>query len=322
LHYVDDLLEVTKLEAGRVEPEYADTDVARLARFVASHFEGVARTKGMSFVIEAPDALRAEVDDARLQRVLLNLLSNAFKFTPEGGQVRLTVREDTARERVVFEVADSGPGIPPDKREAVFNAYVQLEARTTRRFAGTGLGLSIARELVALHSGSIAASDAKEHGALLVVELPRRAPSGATVKPMRSGAPTELADEARSFVDEIRSATHGISGVSGRAGAPIVLVVEDNPDMSDALVEALSRSYRVATAFDGKEGLRKAIELAPDLVITDVMMPEMSGEELGARATTSPSRSRWRSSSLASTARSRGDAPSDASARSAPRSKR
>jgi PAS domain S-box-containing protein len=281
LHYVDDLLEVTRLEARSVEPEYEETDLARLVRFVASNFELAARAKGMTYVVEAPTSLQAQVDPAKVQRVLLNLVSNALKFTPEGGRVRLTLREDDARARVLFEVADSGPGIRKDEREAVFNAYLQHAGRTARRHAGTGLGLPIARELVVLHGGSVVIGDAPEGGASVLVDLPRTAPHGAKVKPARTEEPSEaVAAEARSFVEEIRRLPPDGKDLSGRAGGPIVLVVEDSPDMNDAICSVLRREYWVATAFDGEEGLEKALELLPDLVLTDVMMPGMSGEEL------------------------------------------
>ncbi|HVJ94999.1 MAG TPA: response regulator, partial [Labilithrix sp.] len=279
LHYVDDLIEVTKLEAGSVAPEYAESDVARISRFVASFFEVAARAKHMSFVLDVPPSLRAEVDPERLERVLLNILSNAFKFTPEHGRVRFGLREDEAHERIVFEVADSGPGIPVDKRQAVFDAYVQLEGRTSRRFAGTGLGLTIARELVELQRGHIEISDAPEGGTLFRVDLPLRASPGTRVEPSDDRSGVGMA-EARSLAEEVRPLPCVPEALSGRSDAPIVLVVEDNPDMNEVLCECLRSDFRVARAFDGKEALRSALELAPDLVITDVMMPEMNGEEL------------------------------------------
>ena len=282
VHYVDDLLEITRLEAGRVEPEYAETELAGLARFVASHFELAARAKRITCVVETPPSLQAQVDPAKLQRVLLNLVSNALKFTPEGGRVRLTLREDEKRARVLFEVADSGPGIPHGQRETVFNAYLQHVGRTARRHAGTGLGLPIARELVALHGGTIAIGDAREGGASVLVDLPRNAPSGAKVKPARDEAPLEaVTAAAQSFVEEIQRPTQAAANLSsGRQAGALVLVVEDSLDMNEAICDLLRDEYRVATAFDGEEGLQKALELLPDLVLTDVMMPEMSGEEL------------------------------------------
>jgi signal transduction histidine kinase/DNA-binding response OmpR family regulator len=281
VRYVDDLLEVAKLSAGRVEPEYTATDLPRLLRFAASHFELAARAKRMSYDVQAPEELWAEVDPARLQRVLLNLLSNAFKFTPEGGRIRVSLSVDDARERVLVEVADSGPGVPPDERELVFEAYRQRRGQARQLFGGTGLGLCIARELVTLHGGSIGLAEAPEGGALFVVELPRRAPPGTKVRPASTDAPAlASAAEARPFVEEVQPGPPAPADVAGPAGGALVLIVEDNPDMSATLRSALQRDYRVASAFDGKEGFRKALELSPDLVLTDIMMPKLSGEDL------------------------------------------
>lgn len=275
LRHVNDLLDVSKLEAGKMAVAYADTDLARLARFVAGHFEVLSGEKRIAFRVEAPEALLAHVDPGKVQRVLLNLLSNAFKFTPGGGSVRLTLRGTPGRVR--FEVADSGPGIAPDKREAVFERFRQLEGGATRRFGGTGLGLSIARELVLLQQGSIAIREAPEGGALVVVELPRSAPAGAPVRSEEEPAPS--ADD-RQLVEELRDRPSAPASASARSDGALALVVEDNPEMNRFIAESLSARYRVASARDGKEGLAKAIELAPDVIVTDVMMPEMSGDEM------------------------------------------
>jgi PAS domain S-box-containing protein len=278
LRHVNDLLDVSKLEAGKMALAYADTDLARLARFVAGHFEVLSGEKRIAFRVEAPEALLAHVDPDKVQRILLNLLSNAFKFTPSGGAVRLTLR-GTA-ERVRFEVADGGPGIPADKREAAFERFRQLEGGATRRFGGTGLGLSIARELVLLHQGSIAIDEAPEGGALFVVELPRRAPPDAVVRPevdVTAAVPAEL----QLAVEELRARPGAVAPSSGAAeSGALVLVVEDNREMSRFLSENLADQYRVAVASDGREGLEKARALEPDLILSDLMMPEMSGDEL------------------------------------------
>lgn len=275
LGHVNDLLDLSKLEAGEIKADYVETDLARLARFICGHFEVLSAERRTTLRVEAPDALAAQLDPDKVQRILLNLLSNAFKFTPLGGQVRLTLR-GTA-ERVVIEVADSGPGIPADKREAVFERFRQLEGSTNRRFAGTGLGLSIVRQFVLLHQGSISISTAPEGGALFVVELPRKAPSFAVVRPGAAVMP-EVRAELRQAVGELRVQTVA-PPVTG-AGDALVLVVEDNPEMSRFISDNLVDRYRVACAFDGKEGLARARELHPDLILSDIMMPEMSGEEL------------------------------------------
>lgn len=180
LRHVNELLDMSRLDAGRLQIAYARTDVARLLRFIAGHFDALADERRIDFAVQAPPQLCAEVDPDKLARVLLNLLSNAFRFAPAGGQVRATVH--VPRERVVFEVADSGPGVPADIRHAVFDHFAPPEVAALRRPAtGTGLGLPIAYDFVALHGGLIDVTDAPGGGALFVVELPRQAPRGVPV---------------------------------------------------------------------------------------------------------------------------------------------
>src|SRR5438067_1623708 len=153
--HVNDLLDVSRLEADKARLEYAEVDVADLLRGVAGHFASLAPERSISFAVEAPERLRAQVAADNLQRVLLNLLSNAFKFTPEGGRVRCSLRSDDPR--FVLEVADSGPGIPRERRDAALERFVQLVSGPARGFGGTGLGLAIARDLGEMHGGRIAA---------------------------------------------------------------------------------------------------------------------------------------------------------------------
>src|SRR3954454_7375088 len=151
LRHVNDLLDLSKLEAGQMEAHLAGVDLARLTRFVASHFEVLAEERAVRFSVEAPESLPAWVDPPKVQRILLNLLSNAFKFTPQGGAVRLRLRREGGR--AVFTVEDTGPGVPPAQREAIFERFRQVEGGTNRRHGGTGLALAIVKEFVGLHGG-------------------------------------------------------------------------------------------------------------------------------------------------------------------------
>ena len=228
--------------------------------------------------------LGAEVDSEKLKRVLFNLLSNAFKFTPSGGRARITLRlQDETR--AVIEVADSGPGIPVDQRELAFNAFGSWKGgnaplrghrtgpRQRPRFRGPSRGL-------------ISIGDAPEGGALLTVEVPCTAPLVAAVRPAEAesevGPSRQTLEQA---VEGLRKRTTAApeSAAPERvvpADGSLVLVVEDNPEMNRFIAESLMSRYRVITAFDGKDGLAQALASKPDLVLTDIMMPEMSGEEL------------------------------------------
>lgn len=277
LGQVNELLDASKLEAGKMAPAYAEVDLSELVRLTTSHFESLAMEQGTVFDVRAAGNLRAQVDPDKLQRVLTNLLSNAFKFTPVEGTIRCTLRRDAPSEAAVLEIADSGPGIPPEHREAVFERFRQLESKGARRFGGTGLGLAIARDFVQLHGGSIEISRAPEGGALFTVRLPLSAPPGTHVQ---QGRAISLLPESVQFaLEDLREAPISVRPVSEELGRPLLLVVEDNTDMNRFICSALVRDYRVEPARSGREGLAKALALRPDLILSDRMMPEMNGDE-------------------------------------------
>lgn len=280
LKHVNDLLDVARLEAGRLEAAYARVDVAALVRLTAAHFDALAHERDMRFVVDTPPALTAEVDPDKLQRVVLNLLSNAFKFTPSSGTVHCRLREARPGHTLVIEVDDSGPGIAPEQRERVFERFSQVDAGSTRRFGGTGLGLTIARDFVELHGGTIQIEDAPAGGARFRVSLPVAAPAGSTVRGDWQYDAEACDEQFSQAVDELRQRVDAVApqgpGTSGR-----VLVVEDNPEMNRFVCDTLQEAgFSTDMATDGREGLERALAEPPDLIVTDVMMPEMSGDEL------------------------------------------
>ena len=271
--HVTDLLDAAKLESGRMSLNFAPVDLARLTRTMVSHFDSVATEHHVTYLVEAPDVLPAEADSEKLQRVLLNLLSNAFKFTPDGGAitVRLSSRDGCA----VFEVEDNGPGVPADMRTAVFERFRQVDGETRRRYGGTGLGLAIVKDLVELHGGKVMLDDTPGGGARFSVKLPLTAPAGTV-----SGKTVAL-DEVidRQAIEELGIRGKAVDDLSTE-DAPLVLVVEDNADMNDFIAVMLRPYYRVITACNGREGLDKALASHPDLILSDIMMPLMSGDEM------------------------------------------
>jgi len=279
VNHVNDLLDTSKMEAAMLELDYSELDLAHVVRVAANNFETLALDRSVNLVVVAPDgAVPAQADAGRVQQVLLNLLSNALKFTPSHGTVRIELgptKNGVAR----VEVADSGPGIVPGRREEVFERFHQLDGSATRKTGGTGLGLHIARELVTLHGGTLGVDDAPEGGAMFVVELPVAAPPGTPVRAAGEGPPEQ--PMAVAALPEGRpAAATGTPADAAGDDAPLVVVVEDNPDMNRFVCDALAGSYRLRTAFDGKQGLALALALRPDLIVCDFMMPEMSGDEL------------------------------------------
>jgi signal transduction histidine kinase len=280
LRHVNTLLDASKLEAGAMRPVYAEVDLAALVRLGAANFDGLARERGITFHVEAPGPLPAQADAEKLERVLLNLLSNAFKFTPAGGRVRCALEGKDGSVRLVVE--DTGPGVPVDMREAIFERFRQAEAGPTRQFGGTGLGLAIARDFVSLHGGTLHAEEAPGGGARFVAELPLQAPEGTAVRAVPPVGAEALAAEGSVAVEELRGQAlrAPLPAAQAPADAPSVLVVEDTPDLRDFVARTLEREFRVEVARDGEEGLRKAEALRPDVLVTDIMMPRMSGDVL------------------------------------------
>ena len=277
LGHVNDLLDLSKLEARKMAVEYVRADLARLANMVAAYFDSLARERKIALVLETDNPVIGEFDAQKLQRVLINLLSNAFKFTPDGGTIRITARERIEDKHLVLEVADSGPGIPPEHWSAIFDRFSQIERGPTRNVGGTGLGLAIVREMVELQLGTVAVAEAPEGGALFLVTLPTYAPHGAPVN-----GDSEVATRANALATAaiVRKNVVSVPAEYGRVDAPLVLVAEDNPEMRRFISETLADECRVVAAADGEEALRRAIELRPDLILSDVMMPRMSGDAL------------------------------------------
>ncbi len=273
---VNDLLDVAKLTAKKMIVNYSDVDVISLSRSVAAHFESLSEERAIRFLIPELSNFSAQLDAEKVQRILLNLLANAFKFTPPGGEISFAVN-GTAHE-VCFCIEDSGPGVPEESRRIIFEPFHQASRVSIRGFGGTGLGLAIVREFVELHGGTVSVDSSDLNGARFSVRLPRRAPEGSSVL-KRSETPLlpvelHLAEELRATVPLERPDNASV------VNAPLVLVVEDNPDLAILISSILKGSYRLSHAANGSEGLQLAKELLPDLILSDVMMPGMAGDEM------------------------------------------
>jgi CheY-like chemotaxis protein len=300
------LLDISKLEAGRVELCYSELNFPDLIYRICAHFELQAANRLMTFEVNAEGSWTAQVDADKVERILLNVLSNAFKFTPESGLVRVTVKREEkselqSRGQIEIVVEDSGPGIKEELWGVIFDRFQQGEGGATRNYGGTGLGLAIVKELVTLHNGHVEVGHSQAlGGAQMKIHLPSAAPEGAHVisaiarnlstKPdMR----TRIADFARQTLSDLSShiapakPNHIPSSEQPTTDAKsLVLVVEDNPSMNQFIVSILEEHFRVISAFDGEQGLTRVIEHLPDCVVTDVMMPHMSGDEMVAEIRT------------------------------------
>lgn len=289
LGHVNDLLDLAKVDAGKMVPSYVRIDLAQALRRVAEQFHALAPQQQVLYVIAMPGRLDAEVDPGKIERVLLNLLSNAFKFTPAGGRIRCAL-EASVHDTFVLSVQDSGPGVPAEMRRTIFERFSQAASGTRRDLGGTGLGLAIAKELVDLHGGTIVASEAPGGGALFQVEIPLHAPQGAYVRDVLENAlPDTLPMPWRVIPVGPQATETGAGTAVARDGRPTVLVVEDNTDMRHFIADVLAADYRVVAAADGAQALARALAEPPDLVVTDLMLPRLGGDQLVARMRSEPS---------------------------------
>lgn len=270
--HVCDLLDAAKFESGHMTVECSRFDLIELARICVSQFESLANDRGIAVQVELPGMLEIEADSGKIQRILLNLLANAFKFAPEGGEVTLSVRQED--KQGVLEVQDNGPGVPVECRAMIFERFSQIESGPQRRFGGTGLGLSIVRQFVKLHDGTVEVVDAPGGGALFTVRLPLVAPAGTFLH----STPNRLDPLLTPFHKGNRQVATIDNTQDSSSGKALILVVEDNPDMNEFITASLRPWYRVVSAFNGQDGLDKALTHLPDLIVSDVMMPVMSGD--------------------------------------------
>jgi PAS domain S-box-containing protein len=276
LRHVNDLLDLSKLDSGHMQAEYVEADLAHLARLIASNFESMANERSIRFAVEAVDSLPGQIDPDKFERILINLLSNAFRFTPAGGCVQLRLRRSD--DRALIEVEDTGPGIRPEQREIIFERFRQTDGGSTRNFGGTGLGLSIVREFVGLHGGRVEVSTPPSgYGSLFQVELPLTAPEGVSVQ---SSSRQLDRDAIKQVVENSVPWDKARHETKVQPLGPSVLLIEDNRDMNTFLAGVISRRYRVITAFDGQEGFDKALLFHPDLILCDMMLPRLSGDQV------------------------------------------
>lgn len=302
LRLIGDLLDLSRLEESRLRLRVQPQDVAQWLRSLVAEVAPLTDRKRIELRFET-DAERAEVwcDLDRLERVFINLMSNAAKHTPEGGRITVALA-DTGQE-VRISVEDTGAGFPPELAERLFERFFQVDSETAQnRYTqgGTGIGLALARELVELHGGTITASSAPGRGATFTVTLrkgrahlpaesvERRARAETVPSERRAGEATPdwtaqfaARDEFR-LLDVFDATERRVveRDEDEDARGRTVLVVEDTPEVVKLIHTVLRQHFRVLTAPNGARGLELALKHVPDVVVTDLMMPEMDGFEL------------------------------------------
>ncbi len=282
LRLVNSLLDFSRLEAGRLRARFEPTDLAQMTAGLAGSFQSLVESAGMSLVVDCPPLREpVYVDPSQWEKIVSNLLSNAFKFTLEG-EIAVRLRE---RDNVVdLMISDTGTGIPEHEVPRVFERFHRVEGSRGRSFEGTGIGLALVHELVGLHGGSIGVESVAGRGTTFTVTIPLgsahlpqdRIATDATGG--RSGGAAASALEASQWIS---GSTPAAAPEQPTKDAPTererILVVDDNADMLNYVISLLEPHYCVDSAADGEAALALVETVAPDLILTDVTMPRMDG---------------------------------------------
>jgi signal transduction histidine kinase/HAMP domain-containing protein/DNA-binding response OmpR family regulator len=288
LSLISDILDLAKIESGTVTLDVSALGMADLKDFVERTFRPTALEKQLDFTVTIDPQLAAiETDEKRLQQILKNLLSNAFKFTPHGSvELRVgcvqsgwpagSARLNGASKVVAFTVADSGIGIPEDQQRIIFEAFQQADGTTSRHYGGTGLGLSISRELAGLLGGEIAVTSAPGKGSSFVLYLPLLRPEA--VDPAAPGALAAGTARERTAPAAAPAARADDDRDSLGPNDRVLLIIEDDPRFAATLLEvAREHGFKGVVAIDGNTGFAQALALQPDAIALDLKLPDADG---------------------------------------------
>ncbi len=282
LNLVNQLLDFRKMEEQELQLNRSDGEIISFIKEATDSFYDLAERKQIKLTFKsAVENLQVSFDPDKVERILFNLISNAFKFTPSGGQVSVELqtlpnRSDHSWVLLELKVTDSGIGIPRDKQEIIFERFFQHETSASILNQGSGIGLSITKEFVKMHGGDITVESEPGQGSCFTAHLK-----------VAYAAPVEQGQQAAQSLYLGKEGSAENAEKKGAAGkrlriknAPVILLVEDNEDFRFYLKDNLKEFYRIEEASNGKEGWQKALSLHPDLIVSDISMPEMDGNQL------------------------------------------
>lgn len=276
LELINQMLDLSKLEAGKLSPNYIQSDIIKYLAYLIESFHSLAFSNKVSISFHTDlQHLSMDFDPEKVHHILSNLLSNAVKFTPEYGKIKVTAKvlEHPDQRWLEVQVKDTGSGIPKDKLPFIFDRFYQVDSSSSRKAEGTGIGLALVKELLELMEGNIQMESIVDQGTTAIIQLPIRnnAPLDTRMPEVKKSAPQPV-KTTNSFNQN--------ETTPNQTETPLVLLVEDNQDVIYYLKSCLEGIYQIAIARNGKIGLEKAIETIPDVIVSDVMMPEMDGFEL------------------------------------------
>ena len=269
LHLVNDLLDMARLEAGAMTVNCLQQDIITQLRYLVGSFSSVATEKNIDLQFSPHSGeFIMDFDEDKLMQIVSNLLSNALKFTPKDGKVELSTENLPSQHSFSIRVKDNGPGIAAEHLPQIFDRFYRIENPLLQSQSGSGLGLALTRELITLMNGTVSVESEPGVGTQFTITLP--VTNEAPLKEKMTEIETlEFTDSAERFqINKLPP---------DNTSAPVVLIVEDNRDLTEYLQHILATEYRVVSAADGKSGLEQAFELIPDIIVSDVMMPVMDG---------------------------------------------
>jgi signal transduction histidine kinase/DNA-binding response OmpR family regulator len=313
-HLINQLLLLSRLEAGQMKLKAKELNIVKLVNGYVQSFESLAKQKRIELVFHSAEKeIMAFVDRDKMEKILYNLLSNAFKYTPAGGKISVEIGQldswavgqkyeilsncptaqlpNLSSNYVTVSITDTGPGIPPEHLPHIFDRFYQADDSSPRRQEGTGIGLALVKELVELHHGKISAESEPGSGTNITIVLPLGSGHLKAEEITTEMDPEQLEERdadlilaeqgtAKSPGERKKLLTEVIVSETKAGQVPLIMVVEDNADLREYIRGFLLASYHLVEAADGEEAWQEATVKIPDLVISDVMMPKMDGFEL------------------------------------------
>ena len=275
LSLINQMLDLAKLESHQLSVQLIQGDMAGYLGYAAESFRSLADQKDIRLEVIRPEGgILMDFDEGKIMQVISNLLSNAIKFTPPGGEI--VVKIWSQQEHVWIEVKDTGEGISPEQLPHIFTRFYQADNSHTRKGEGTGIGLTLTKELVRLMDGEIGVESERGRGSVFTVRLPIRHDA-----PIQEGPWAAVQENLLNTAGEdVIPSDAPILPLGLTGERPLVLIIEDNPDVMTYLVSCVGEEYQVERAMNGIQGIERALEIVPDLVITDVMMPGKDGFEV------------------------------------------
>ena len=276
LRLINEMLGLAKLEAGKMDFNYKQGDIIVYLQYLAESFYSLAQEKEVRLVFypEVPSVIM-DFDEEKTQKIIYNLLSNALKFTPRGGKVVMHAIkiESDGQPYLQVKIQDTGIGIAAEELEQIFERFYQAESQRGHMAGGTGIGLALTKELTELLGGEITVKSQVNTGSEFTVLLPiTQLAEVVSQAPKPFSLPVETPDQGKD--------RHPKQNLTNDLDLPVLLIIEDNQDVAQYIRTCVGQHYQVLLAFDGAEGIRKAFEYTPDIVISDVMMPEKNGYDV------------------------------------------